>query len=93
MSDEPAPKKSWPFDYYVGPADHLHAFGVLLTTFNSFEDRNLSLYRRHFDLLKVPFPFVENVYFSLPDDKRIEALFKFLLNAKKIRKSHPSFRT
>jgi hypothetical protein len=33
-----------------------------------------SLYRHHLDLLKVPFSFVETGYFSLPDDKRIEAL-------------------
>jgi hypothetical protein len=33
-----------------------------------------SLYRHHLDLLKVPFPFVEGVYFSLSDEKRIEAL-------------------
>ena len=63
MSDDQAPKKSWPNDYYVGPADHLHAFGVLLTAFNSFEDGIFSLYRHHLDLLKVPFPFVETGYF------------------------------
>jgi hypothetical protein len=74
MSDEQAPKRSWPNDYYVGPADHLHAFGVLWTAFNSFEDGIFSLYRHHLDLLKVPFPFVETGYFSLPDDKRIEAV-------------------
>jgi hypothetical protein len=67
MSDDQAPKKSWPFDYYVGPANHPHAFGVLLTAFNSFEDGIFSLYRHHLDLLKVPFPFVESGYFSLPD--------------------------
>jgi hypothetical protein len=74
MLDDQAPKKSWPNDYYVGPADHLHAFGVLLTAFNSFEDGIFSLYRHHLDLLKVPFPFVESGHFSLPDDKPIEAL-------------------
>ena len=74
MLDDQAPKKSWPNDYYVGPADHLHAFGVLLTAFNSFEDGIFSLYRHHLDLLRVPFPFVEGMYLSLPEDKRIEAL-------------------
>lgn len=49
MSDERAPQKSWPFDYYVGPPEHLHAFGVLLTPFNSFEDGIFSLYRHHLD--------------------------------------------
>jgi hypothetical protein len=74
MSDDRAPKKSWPNDYYVGPADHLHAFGVLWIPLIVSKMEFFSLYRHHLDLLKVPFPFVETGYFLLSDDKRIEAL-------------------
>jgi hypothetical protein len=83
MSDEQTPKKSWPFDYYAGPADHPQAFGVLLTAFKSFEDGIFSLDRHHIDLLKVPFPFVETMCLSLPDDERIDALQRIFAQCEK----------
>ena len=43
--------------------------------------------------LTVPFPFVETVYFSLPDDKRIDALQRILCSMrKKSERNFPRFK-
>ena len=56
------------------PSKNPSPLTVLLRPLTFRCHRIFSLYRHHLDLLKVPFPFVETEYFSLSDDKRIEAL-------------------
>jgi hypothetical protein len=54
------PKDNWPLPHYSpGPPEHLHAFGVISTVYNSFEDSIFAIYRHHLDVLKVPYQLSE----------------------------------
>jgi hypothetical protein len=70
------PPNEWPTEYYVGPAEHIHAFGVLSTAFNSFEDRLFPLYEHHFRVLSVPYELSEFTFLNLIDHQRLNAINK-----------------
>jgi hypothetical protein len=51
----------------AGPREHLHAFGVISTVFNSFEESLYSLFQHHFDVRGVPFDVGQFFWVSLKD--------------------------
>jgi hypothetical protein len=74
MSD---PEDNWPLpNYSAGPPKHLHAFGVISTVYNAFEEGMFLLYRHHLDLFKVPYELSEFFYLSLNDNQRLVAIQK-----------------
>jgi hypothetical protein len=71
-----SPPNDWPTEYYVGPPQHIHAFGALSTAFDSFEDRLFSLYEHHYRILKIPYELSEFTFLNLIDHQRLNAIKK-----------------
>lgn len=63
----------WP-TYLVGPAEHLHAVGVLSAVFNLYEDEFFDLYLHKANLKGVPYDVTSKSYFSLQEHQRLELL-------------------
>jgi hypothetical protein len=76
MSDDPDAEAPWPSDYHVGPPKHLHAFGVISTVYNAFEDGMLRISAHHLEQLKVPRGVIEFFYSRLNERDRADAIQK-----------------
>jgi hypothetical protein len=76
-----AEEDTWPLpDYNPGPRDHVHALGVIALQFASFERSVDFLYLHRTGREKLPDELVHLYYFSLSEDKRIDAI-KAIFNA------------
>jgi hypothetical protein len=65
----------WPQPgYHSGPPQHLHAFGVISTCYNAFEDGLFSLCNHHLDQLRLPYGVSDFLYHSLNEHQRLEAV-------------------
>ncbi len=74
MSDKDE-KDTWPIPKYnLGSKKHLHALGVISVGFSSFERAVEALYQHHPRLQKMPDELINLYYFSLNDEKRIQAV-------------------
>jgi hypothetical protein len=69
------PTHDWPLPRYdPGPKDHLHALGVIAITFASLQANLDILYFNCANRGKLPRKLAELYYFSLDEQKRIEAI-------------------
>jgi hypothetical protein len=78
------PKNAWPKPAYdAGPAQHLHALGVVSIVYNTFEFALFDVFAHHLRIREIANPTIEHLYWGVADNQRTAAIEKIFATHEK----------